>query len=213
VVVLLHGLGRTRISMAYAAYRLASAGYTVHNIGYPSRQSPLEQLAQRVSDELYAERGVDRDARPHYLTHSMGGLVLRVGVASGIIPAPDRVVMLSPPNQGSHVAWRLRAYRIFGAVLGPAAKQLARGPDGVAATLGPPPFQLGVITGTRGINPYLTSTGHPHDGLVSVEEARIDGMADFLTVPYGHTFVMNRSRVLRQAMWFFEHGRFRHGEG
>ena len=96
-VVLLHGLGRTRLSMAYAAFDLSRRGWRVLNVGYPSRRLDLNSLAEHVGERIDRKLGGDRQPL-NFLTHSMGGIVLRTAVARGTVAIPNRVVMLSPPR-------------------------------------------------------------------------------------------------------------------
>jgi len=204
-VVLLHGLGRTRRSMARAAAHLREAGFDARPIGYPSRRLPIETLARHVAARL------PRDgAGPlHFLTHSMGGIVLRQLLRVERPPDLGRVVMLAPPNHGSGLARRLGRNPLFRLALGPAGTQLTDGPDGLPARLGPADYELGVIVGNR---PFflmrLLSRGEG-DGKVTLDEARLEGMRDFRVVPCGHTFIMNDRRALDQAVAFLRSGRFR----
>ena len=211
-VVLLHGLGRTRLSMAIPQLRLKSAGFDVINLQYPSRSKPIEQLAEAVHSELSRQVG-DPSRRVHFLTRSLGGIVVRALLARQEFHANlGYVVMLAPPNQGSQLANRLGDSQLFRAATGPAGQQLRAGPDSVTASLGPVDYLVGVIAGNKVINPLFRLLNSEGDGKVTLEEARLEGMADFLTVPRGHTFIMNDPRVIDQAIHFFRNGTFVHPE-
>ena len=204
-VVLLHGLGRTSLSLAWAESRLKRAGFQPVNIGYPSRRRGIPELARFVAERL--PRGTGE--RVHFLTHSMGGIVLRYLRRQELVKNLGRVVMLSPPNQGSQLAERLKAYPLFKLALGPAVEQLGIDEGSVPRGLGPVDFELGIIMGDRPYNPLTHLIAGENDGTIAVNEARVEGMADFLVVHCGHTFIMNDSTVLQEAIHFLEHGRFR----
>lgn len=207
VVVLLHGLGRTSLSLLIAHALLRKAGYRCVSIHYPSRSRTIEELARYVRARLPD----GTEGKVHFLTHSMGGLIARYLLRFDRPASLGRVVMLAPPNQGSQLAGRLRRSGIFEKVLGPAAKQLGSGSELLAELLGPIDFELGVITGDRPRGtPLARLIRGPSDGKVAIDEARIDGMADFLVVHRGHTFIMNDPKVIRQAAHFFETGSFEH---
>ena len=203
-VILLHGLGRTRRSFGAAIRRLRRAGYRPLSLGYPSTREPIAELAQRVRDRLPDEPGCPM----HFLTHSLGGIVLRYLVTQERPANLGRVVMLSPPNQGSQLAASLKPYPIYGWILGPTGQQLAAGESSVPTRLGPVDFEVGVIAGDRPRSPMRHLIEGPNDGTVSVEETRVEGMQDFLVVPRGHTFIMNDPEVIDQAIHFFRYGKF-----
>ena len=48
------------------------------------------------------------------------------------------------------------------------------------------------------------------DGTVAVERTKVPGMTDFLTVPCGHTFIMNDRKVIEQVEKFLRAGSFDH---
>jgi triacylglycerol lipase len=205
-VVLLHGLGRSPLTFRYAEQRLRRAGFTTTNIGYPSRRAPIEALAEGVAERLPA--GV----RPlHFLTHSMGGIVLRCLVKRQRPQHLGRVVMLGPPNGGSQLAARLRSRWYYRLLMGPAAQQIGTDPASVPRLLGPVDFPVGVIAGNRSIDPFRFLVAGESDGKVSLEETRVEGMADWCCRPRGHSFLMFDPWVIDQAAHFFRHGRFAAG--
>ncbi len=210
-VVLVHGLGRTPASMAVLAARLADAGYRVVNFGYPSRAEPIEDLVARLESELErcCANGLDE---VHFVTHSMGGLLVRSYLSGDRAPHGGRVVMLSPPNQGSEIVDAFADSPGLRLLLGPAGEQLGTDSTGIASELGPVRFELGIITGDRSLDPIGSwLIPGPDDGKVAVERAKVEGAADFLVIPASHTFIMNRSEAAEEVVHFLKYGRFRRG--
>lgn len=209
-VVLLHGLARTSLSMARLGCFLNARGYAAVTPGYPSRTHPIEALARATIPPVLArlrDRGVDRF---HFVTHSMGGILIRAFLAQEPLPELGRVVMLAPPNQGSELVDALRPHGWFRWFFGPAGCQLSTDRDSLPNRLGPAAFPLGIIIGHRSASwPFAACFAGANDGKVAVTRARLEGMADFLTVPCGHAFVMNNRAVREQIVWFLAHGHFR----
>ncbi len=207
-VVVLHGLGRSSMSMWLLASRLTEAGFEVHNLDYPSTEETIDQLVEMLDGEV--EQCCLSSEKPlHFVTHSLGGILVRAYLAQKRPDNLGRVVMLSPPNQGSQLVDELRASPLFQWATGPAGQELGTDPSTLPNRLGPADFEVGIITGSRSLNP-LTSwlvTGED-DGKVSVESAQLEGMADFLVVPNTHTFIMNSSQVALEVVHFLEQGTF-----
>jgi pimeloyl-ACP methyl ester carboxylesterase len=209
-VVLLHGLGRTYRSMNDMAEALAAEGYKVENIDYPSTDLPFEQLLEIVSEDI--ERCCIRgDAKLNFVTHSLGGILLRAYANENGAEQIGRAVMLSPPSRGSELVDELKDITVFQWITGPAGQQLGTDPDSVPLNLGRVNFELGVITGDATFNPlYSWLIPGPDDGKVSVDRAKVSGMADFIVLPHSHSFIMNSKEVIRQTLHFLDHGRFDH---
>lgn len=194
--------------MTLAGRWLRRAGFHVINIGYPSRRRDVDRLAACVAKQLPSPE--QRPPRLHVLTHSMGGIVFRRLHTTQPIPGLGRVVMLSPPNRGSRLARKLGRYRAGRWLLGPAFAELGPDWETLEAMLGSIDFDLGVIAGDGPrYHPYAPFLEGVHDGTVEVVETQLADMKDFLVVRSGHTFIMNRREVLRQAVHFFRHGKFR----
>jgi hypothetical protein len=208
-VVLLHGLARTSDSMAPIEEELSRNGYQVANVNYASRHKPIEQLAPAV-----IRQGLNSCADAsvvHFVTHSLGGILVRQYLANQNIQQLGYVVMLAPPNQGSEVVDHWQDIPGYKSLNGPAGLQLGTGSQSIPKQLGPVLFPLGVIAGNRTINPLLSlSLANPDDGKVSVENTKVDGMADFIEVPHTHTFIMRSEGVIKQILHFLKHGRFQH---
>ena len=200
-VVLLHGLARSDASFLVMEKVLETAGFKVVNEGYPSTQAPIEELTEAVA----ATTAQCNDLHPmHFVTHSMGGIVLRAWLKQGHPANLGRVVMLAPPNHGSELVDAYGNYALFEFVNGPAGLELSTRPDSTPNTLGYADFELGVIAGETPYDGLLSSNFKgPNDGKVSVASTRLDGMA-------AHTFIMNNPLAIAQTLQFIEQGRFDH---
>lgn len=207
-VILLHGLSRTYRSMRALERALRKEGFTVHNLGYDSRHHTIPLLAVRVAREVRS-RTADA-ATVHFVTHSMGGILVRQMEATRPLATLGRVVMLAPPNHGSEVVDRIGHTWIFGRVNGPAGEQLGTAPDSFVNQLGPVQFECGIITGDRSLN-WINSCmiAGPNDGKVSIASARVEGMSAFQVVHATHSFIVNNRKVIAAAIAFLKTGRWR----
>ena len=212
-VVLLHGLARSSASLAGMERALTRAGYRVVQVDYPSRKKTVERL---VAEDLapVLRRALADEKRPvHFVTHSLGGLLVRAYLGTPPPFALGRIVMLAPPNRGSELADTLGGFAVYRWINGPTGRQLTTAADALPARLPIPDCPVGIIAGTRTVNPlYAHLIPGPNDGKVSVERATLDGMADFLDVPYSHTWMMCRRSVQSQVLAFLARGRFDRSE-
>lgn len=229
-VVLLHGLGRGFRSMSYLESRLERAGYHVVNVAYPSRTMPIETIAAEWLPAMLRESGATGtgilpvmgradqntgETRVHFVTHSMGGIVLRQWLASA--PAAERanlgrVVMLAPPNAGSEVSERLVAFPPFRWFTGVNGRRLGTRATDLPRALGPWPAgapPLGIIAGDRTLNPLFSAwLPGPDDGKVSVASTRLAGLTDAIVLHHSHTWLMWRADTASQVIHFLRDGHF-----
>lgn len=206
-VVLLHGMARTERSMDKMEVALKAEGYEVVNYGYPSTQFEIETIAKEYLPQAVAQ------CKPklivNFVTHSLGGIVLRKYLADNTLKNMGRVVMLGPPNKGSEVVDTLKHVPGFKFINGPAGMQLGTGVASVPNSLGALNYPVGIIAGSATINPILSQMlPNPDDGKVSVESTKLEGMKDHLVVPVSHPFLMRNKDVIRQVKAFLKTGLF-----
>ncbi len=213
-VILLHGLARTSKSMNKAAQCLTQSGYYTANISYPSRKKTIPELAEdAVGRGIAACRLCGADTI-HFVTHSMGGILVRWYFAQHRTDRPKelgRVVMLAPPNGGSEVVDKWQNMPGFFWLNGRAGMQLGTDKKSIPSRLGAVDYETGIIAGTKSFNPILSlSLPNPDDGKVSLEKTKVAGMKDFIALPVTHTFIMKNDSVIEQVKSFLATGSFLH---
>lgn len=207
-VVVLHGLVRSSSSMNKISQALNQSGYTVCNIQYPSRKYSIGKLAQNVvAPEI--KKCIGNSEQPlNFVTHSMGGIIVRQLAESTDIKI-KRVVMLSPPNKGSELVDKLKIIPGFNLINGQAGLSLGTESNSVPNTLGAVSFSTGVIIGNKSFNPlYSYLIPGEDDGKISVTSSKVSGMKDFLVVPHSHSFIMNSDTVIQYTINFLATGKF-----
>lgn len=199
VVVLVHGMGRTKWSWLVLARALSKQGYRVENWGYSSTKWTLEELGAQLADfvhrlELELESKGEGVGQLHFVGHSLGNILVRWVLRHRPPVMPGRVVMIAPPNQGSASADK------FSGVIGwlwPPIHGLKTDEGSVVRLLGDDAGgrEVGIIAGK-------------YDGKVSVEESRWAGARDHVVVPAAHTYIMNRRDVGELVLRFLSAGGF-----
>lgn len=206
---MLHGLGRTAWSMSRIEAALGNENYLVWNEGYPSTSDNIETLSDITIKEGLKFCGANNTSATHFVTHSLGGILVRQYLQHNNIENIGRIVMLSPPNQGSEVADLLNDYSLYQLVLGPAAGQLGTGKGSLIRQLKPVKGEIGIIAGDNSSDPWFSPViPGEDDGKVSVESAKLEEMSDFITVHNGHTLIMRDDSVINQILYFLKHGSF-----
>lgn len=192
--VLLHGFWRSARSMKKLAQKLTKSGFIVININYPSSKFPIEELVNKHIKPQILSSCTDPSKKIHFITHSMGGLLVRYLLAKNKIPNLAKVVMLAPPNQGSKLADFFSKFQITKTILGPAISQMHT-TTGITKQLPKPDYPIGIIAGK-------------YDAKVPIKNSQITNMSDFLIVPKTHAFIMNSPKVFTAIINFLEHQKF-----
>ena len=197
---LLPGIWRSKDAMKWLAHDAAAAGWDVRAVNYPSITTDLADHADQLQHLLSQHPTTGKRV---ILTHSMGGLVVRQAQGNSLtgednqLPSIDAVIMLFPPNQGAHKAnqWHRRWWYRW--AMGPAGQQLR---SDIAANLPSLECPTYIIAGgTKDGNGRSTFIPGNDDGTVAVSETYLPNMTTHVTLPVGHTFGMNDSRLRAQV--------------
>ena len=214
IVVLLHGILRSKHDMMLLNNFFKKQGYATLNILYPSRDHNLEELSDFVHDKITNSPDYNTNIKINFVTHSMGGLITRYYIARRKPKNLGKVVMLGPPNTGSEFANWLSETKIlapiFKKVFGPASGQLITDYPHIDGDI---TYSLGIIAGNLSINPLAPWVlDGEHDGVVPVERTKIEGMTDHIVMPATHSFMMFNTDVMEQALYFLKHSKFKREE-
>ena len=203
LVVIVHGLGRSRSSMGAMTTAFAERGYEIASFGYPSTRASIEDHAARLAGVLDAYDGI-RDVS--FVTYSMGGLVVRAALARND-SWRDRLtarglVMVAPPNHGSALAAELdgaAAQMVMGAVIDDLKAERV-------TAMPVPAIPFAVIAGGNGGEGHTDRLPGDDDGMVRVESAKLPGMTAFLRIDAKHRALKRHPDVIRAAVSFVETG-------
>lgn len=206
-VILLHGLARTDSSLTTLQSALEQQGYVVVNQRYPSTKMTIEALSASTINQALTY--CPSKSKVSFVTHSMGGIVVRYYLSQHELPRLRSVVMLAPPNTGSEVVDQLREWDSFRWINGPAGLQLGTDSKSLVVRLGPVDYSVGIIAGNQSVNPILSSMiPGVDDGKVAVERTKLEGMRDHIVMPVTHPFIMNSEKVIEQVLHFLSMGEF-----
>lgn len=215
VVLVLHGMIRTRSAMLPLARRVADSlpGATAYCLSYPSTRASVASHAARLARVV--ENLGDAVTQIDFVGHSLGNIVVRHYLADLIAARGQvdrrfrRMVMIAPPNRGSLRALGWAESRLFQIVMGSPGQELSVQWRQLRQRLATPPFEFGIIAGAkgdgRGWKRYLPGDD---DGCISVSTTRLAGARDFMTVRARHTFIMNHRHVQECTARFLNHGYF-----
>lgn len=199
-VVLVHGLWWGSFSMKLLGRRLGAAGFNAVPFSYPSTRRSLAANAAALHDFAAGLEAEQLDL----VGYSLGGLVvLRMLDEFEDVP-PGRVVLLGSPVNGSAVAEKAAARRVFRPLVGQAGSALEAG-----FAHAPAGRETAVIAGTRpvGLGRLLGRMDDLGDGMVAADETRLEG-ALFRQMPVTHTGLITAPSVSRLVARFLQTGQF-----
>lgn len=208
VVLLLHGLGRTRGSMNRLAKHFEANGYTAINFGYASTRASIKDHAESLAQVIESLEGVDEI---YVVGHSMGNIVFRAYLSqcndeTTMQQGDPRIkasVMIAPPNNGAYIARLLKPTGVFGLLMGKSGNELASRWEEFAQSLATPRHRFAIVAGKFNYNPLFKVD---NDFIVSVDETKLAGASDFQVYNVMHATIMSNQKVVEAVFRFFEKG-------
>jgi pimeloyl-ACP methyl ester carboxylesterase len=186
-VVLVHGLWMTGREMRVLGGRLEEAGFRVRYFRYRSWRGGLAQAVNALREFVEATDG----ERVHLVGHSLGGVVIAKMLEEAPLSRSGRVAMLGSPMGGSAAARimsrrRVGRWLVGGVIREGIVERAPKWPGGreLLVVAGDIPFGSGLLLGLR----------RPHDGLIRVEETRVEG-ARTITVRASHVGLLLSRKV------------------
>jgi pimeloyl-ACP methyl ester carboxylesterase len=192
--MLIHGLGRTPLSLMGLAGDLRQAGHQTEVVAYCAAFESYQKILARVRRRV--EAAADRGEPYAIVGHSLGGLLARVALDPWptASPLPRHLVLLGTPNSLPQLARRFHRLLLYRLVNGQCGQLLAQ--PSFFAGLPAPRVPTTVIAGTRSWVAPLNLFGEaPNDGIVAVSETRWVSGASVIELPASHTFMMNNQQV------------------
>ncbi len=177
--------------MALLARRLRAVGHTTSSYGYFVTRHSIDVIVDGFVDHIARNGGVDDDFA--VIGHSLGNVITRRALPR--LPGLRRFAMLAPPNHPPAMARALERSPVFRALTRDAGNKLLDAD--FYATLPVPPMPTLIVAGTGGPRfARLPFRGQDNDGVVGVDECRLDGdNVEFVAVDAIHTLIMNQRDV------------------
>jgi pimeloyl-ACP methyl ester carboxylesterase len=202
-VILLHGIWMKGPYLYLLAKRLRAQGYRATCFSYRSLQNSPSKTVAHLYHHI---EGLEAEIT-HFVGHSLGGLLIQRLFEIYPKQRPGRVVTLGSPFTGSIVAQRLYTHPLGRHLLGRSTE------DGLLIESLPPwqfTQKLGSVAGTWnfGIGQFITRLPYPNDGMVSVAETKLPGMADHCLVNTNHAGLPLSSIVAQRIVTFLRYGCF-----
>jgi len=186
-LVLIHGMGRTPLSMLHLRRCLRRAGHRPLLFGYSPTVETLQGATARLVDLI--DRRVDAG---HYalVGHSLGTVLIRAALGRLDNRMPAACFFLAPPMVACKAAKFFSRFWPYQVLMGEMGRLLAT--DEFMRRLPMPPTFFRIYAGTGGPRaPWLPFGMAENDGILSVSEATGACEASTLRIPALHTFIMN----------------------
>ncbi|NGX62918.1 MAG: hypothetical protein KR126chlam6_00320 [Candidatus Anoxychlamydiales bacterium] len=203
-IVCIHGFYRTTLNMYLIERAFKKEGYQVYNWRYKSRDKMINEHGNDLVD-LLNEIAQNAPNEPiYFVTHSMGGLVLKSALNETNCPFEAKIgkaALIAMPNKGSIVAKSLYSSNIAKKLFGKNAGLELMTKDFNDIGFFPKEMRVLSIAGTLGFNPLIKE---PNDGKVAISETSIDTPHQKIFVKAGHSFICYSPTVIRHLKEFLK---------
>ncbi len=198
LIVLIHGLMRTSMSMSLLKSYLEHQGYQVYSYSYPSAKYTIKDHGIYLKEYIVRLIENNPGVKIHFITHSLGGIISREAIAfltKNQLQHIGYLIMMAPPNQGSFLAKiSTRFFPLFTAPIKPLV-ELSSDKTSYVHHVPVPNIKMGIIAGR-------------YDAKVPPSSAVLNEKIDFAVINSTHTFIMNNFETEKLIMNFLQNGTF-----
>lgn len=224
-VILLHGFARTKSVMNKIQNALSDNGFSVINWSYNSITKNISAIAEDLNDMLKAK--AEEFSQFSFVTHSLGGIVLRRLLKKYPGHKIRKVVMIAPPNQGASLARIANGLlTLINCIPLKPVKIIAKGAllltppvltelmdrDYLTKKCAVPKCKFIIISGKKSDRKTVTFSflrniclgDVPNDGTVTIEETKLPGCEEHLVVNESHTSILSSKIVIKKIVEYLK---------
>ncbi len=198
LIVLIHGLMRTSMSMTFLKSYLEHQGYQVYSYSYPSAKYTIRDHGLYLKNYIAHLIAENPGAKIHFITHSLGGIISREAIAfltKNQLQHIGYLIMMAPPNQGSFLAKiSTQFFPWFTSPIKPLA-ELSSDKNSYVHHVPVPNIKMGIIAGR-------------FDAKVPPSSAMLNETTDLVVINSTHTFIMSNFETEKLILNFLEKGTF-----
>lgn len=204
-LITIHGFFGAPWTMLYYANGFYHEGMLVTNWGYPSTEKTIESHGADLVKQLQQIANAKPFHPIYFVTHSMGGLVLRSAINHPDCPLEAKMgkaVLLAPPNQGACWGRFLDQFAFARNIAkDKAGRELMTQQNFEHLGSFPQSMEVLVVAGNYGFNPLLIDD---NDGTVTVEETYLKTPHEHVVICTTHKGILINKEALALAKDFFE---------
>ncbi len=192
--IIIHGMGRTPLSMYLLAHRLRAAGLQTGLFAYTVTFERLQGCSNRLCAFI---NKVAQEEDFIIIAHSLGGVLTRI-ILPKMTNKPMACFFLAPPTQACLAARRLCLHSWYRILTGEMGQLLAD--HGFMLSLPVPEMPTKIYAGNAGLTGrYSPFENEPNDGVLTVKETLLPGIP-IKIVPSLHTFIMNNKMIAKDII-------------
>lgn len=192
--ILIHGMGRTPLSMALLAIRLRLAGISPHLYGYSAAFEGWVDCSDRLKTFIETRTG-----QSDYIVvgHSLGSVLARAAIPR-LERRPLALFLLAPPTVACAAARKFSSFRLYRWVTGEMGQLLSK--SSFMESISQPDVPMKIYSGVAGgVGIGLPFGNQENDGLLALSETQLPEVT-MMRVHSTHTFIMNSVAVAKDII-------------
>ena len=231
-LVLLHGIYGKSSDMESIAQNFKD-NYRIINIQYPTTKETAEEISdlyiepniENIKEQIFSEnfhkkienqyyeitensnkinKNFNQNIKINFVAHSMGTGILRYYLKENPLENLGKVVFISPPSHGSHLA-DVPFVDKLPSMLGKVVPQFSTKKDSFVNQLGEPDYDYMILIGNKTNNPlYSMIIRGKDDGMVPLKTAKMKSDNFRIIENTTHTSILKDKRTMKEISEFFK---------